>query len=164
MNFLKIFYKILFRIANKFGIACYFSADGEDVILTKYLSGVKNGLYLDIGCNLPITYSNSFQFYLLGWRGICIDPLPGLKKKFKYLRSKDLFINAGVVADKKKELRNFYFYPNSPDNSTFNSQRVKKLSKLFNRVNKFILKVPTITVKDLLSLFEDNFGGGGGAN
>ena len=38
------------RIINRiFKMPFGFSADGEDIILRKYLSGIKDGFYIDIG-------------------------------------------------------------------------------------------------------------------
>ena len=40
----------LFRVLSKiFGLSFSFSSDGEDAILIKYLSKIKNGNYIDIG-------------------------------------------------------------------------------------------------------------------
>ena len=88
-----------------------FSQEGEDRLclsLLRNVIGQFNGeiFYLDIGCNDPIKYSNTYLFYKLGYRGICIDPLPKSKEKFKSIREKDLFINAAVTdKDGEKELQ-----------------------------------------------------------
>ncbi len=69
-----ILYKILRKIIIFFGVPLHFSSDGEDYILQKIFSNLKNGYYIDIGSHHPILHSNTFLFYLNGWRGVCVDP------------------------------------------------------------------------------------------
>ena len=100
--FVKIFYYLV-KVFNKaVGIPFSFSHDGEDLILIKYLSNLKNGNYIDIGSHQPVNGSNTFFFYLKGWKGICIDPLPNLKYKYSLIRRRDKFINAGLITSRKK--------------------------------------------------------------
>ena len=101
---IKIFIFYFKSLLNKFGITLTFSSDGEDSVLIKWLGGIKNGFYVDIGSHKPLFSSNTYGFYLLGWKGICIDPNPGLKLKYKIFRSSDLFINSALVFDKKKRM------------------------------------------------------------
>jgi FkbM family methyltransferase len=151
-------YKILNRVSHIFGISYSFSSDGEDYVLNKYLQGIKNGNYVDIGSNHPIRHSNTFLFYLMGWRGICIDPIPQLKSKYQKLRPNDVFINAGIMgsASIQNELK-FYYYKNFPDNSTFDSKRVKELERLFNRKPTSVTDIPVISVSNLVdSIYKKN--------
>ena len=65
----------------------------EDLILFCIFYDVENGFYIDIGANDPDFMSVTKAFYLAGWRGINIEPLPD---KFKYLEQKrpnDIIIN-----------------------------------------------------------------------
>ena len=97
------FLYFIVRVFSKiFGIAFSFSSDGEDVVLMKYLSRIKKGYYIDIGSHHPVKHSNTFLFYLLGWKGVCIDPLPNLKTKYKFFRRRDKFVNAGIVGSGPK--------------------------------------------------------------
>ena len=66
---------ILFRKMN-----VSFSVSGEDILLSQLLkkNPTLDNSYIDIGCHDPIIRSNSYYFYLRGWRGICIDPNPFL--------------------------------------------------------------------------------------
>ena len=78
----------------------------------KYLAKIENGKYIDIGANAPVWGSNTFYFYLLGWRGVCLDPLPNLKNKYRLIRGKDKFINASIFGSKSRNQYklNFYYY------------------------------------------------------
>jgi len=74
---------------------CY-SQEGEDLILETFFHGIKNGLYVDIGSYHPKLYSNTYLFYLKGWRGINIDARPGSKSLFDVARPKDINIETAV--------------------------------------------------------------------
>ena len=157
-------YRILFRICNIFGISYSFASDGEDYILLKYLRGIKNGCYIDIGSHKPIKHSVTFYLYLLGWKGVCVDPLPFLKKSYKVLRNKDLFINAGVQGglDKNEQQKmSFFFYKKNPDNSTFDKKSVDSLIELYGRYPSSEYSVPVISVSKLLDEFKFNYNSDG---
>ncbi len=59
-----------YPVVNRFG-----SQSEEDSILRE-LMPEDNGVYVDIGAAHPIDNSNTWQFYLRGWRGLLIEPLP----------------------------------------------------------------------------------------
>jgi FkbM family methyltransferase len=77
----------------------YYSQGGEDVHILTLLDDKSNGFYIDIGCNDPIHYSNTFKMYTLGWMGILVDGNPKLIEKAKKVRKKDICINALVSND-----------------------------------------------------------------
>ena len=104
MIILSKFLVLLKKSFLKFCIGIHFSSDGEDVIINKWLSGIKKGFYIDIGSHKPLFSSNTFDLYLNGWQGICIDPNPGLKLKYTLLRSLDIFLNAAIVLNNKKKI------------------------------------------------------------
>ena len=80
--------------------ALSFANAGEDMALRKLLkhriARRQGGMYLDIGCAAPISISNSYLFYCLGWRGVCVDPNPEAAPYWKESRPEDIFINAAV--------------------------------------------------------------------
>lgn len=149
------FYKLLIKIFRIFGFHGYFSCDGEDQILEKYFFGIKKGNYIDIGSHHPVNLSNTFLFYLKGWSGICIDPIPLFKTHYKILRPKDLFLNAGIKPhnSNKDDEMNFYFYKKYPDCSTFDKERVDNLISRFDRIPTSINKVPLISVDNLINYY-----------
>ena len=144
---------IFFRsILNKLGIRINFSTDGEDIILDKWLGGINNGFYVDIGSHNPIQFSNTYGFYLNGWSGICIDPNPGLKLKYSLFRSLDLFINSAIVLKKKRGNNLFYYYKNNTDLNTFSKKRVAIQHKLYGRYPTKKIKIDQLTIEDLVKL------------
>ena len=148
-----ILYKILRKIIIFFGVLLHFSSDGEDFILHKIFSKLKNGYYIDIGSHHPILHSNTFLFYLNGWRGVCVDPLPNLIWKYKFFRGKDKFIPAGFDSKKSNKKLTFYHYANTPDNSTFNKERVLELKNKFSRIPTEEIEVNIVNHDDVMKSF-----------
>ena len=144
-----IFFRLLL---NKFGFSINFSSDGEDSILFKWLGGIDSGFYVDVGSHKPLFSSNTYGFYLNGWRGICIDPNPGLKLKYLLFRYSDLFINSAIVFNDNKKKNLFYYYKKNTDLNTFSKQRVDIQQKLYDRYPTKILKVDQIKVENLIEL------------
>ena len=101
MNIIILFYKAKSKLIRFLGFTPSFSLDGEDSILNKYFCNFHKGNFIDIGSNEPIKHSNTFSLYLRNWSGICIDPLPNLKRKYKFYRPKDFFINDWISGNLK---------------------------------------------------------------
>ena len=155
----KIFYFCVKAVNKIAGLPFSFSNDGEDFVLLKYLSKIKDGKYLDIGSHKPVRGSNTFLFYLLGWKGVCIDPLPNLQNKYKLIRRRDKFINAAVFGSNSSNHTdlNFYYYKNHTDNSTFDPERVKQLSDTFGREPSAAIPVPKTNVSEIISSNQEFF-------
>lgn len=96
-----------------------FSQEAEDLILYRLICHKSSGFYIDVGAHHPYRFSNTFKFYLLGWRGINIDPLPGSKLLFDKSRPRDLNIEAAVMKNRKEPL--MYYMFNEPALNTFDS-------------------------------------------
>lgn len=158
--FTNTFYFLVKGFCKIAGLSFSFSSDGEDFALMKYLSKIKNGNYIDIGSHQPVKHSNTFLFYLSGWKGICIDPLPSLKNKYRFIRGRDKFINAGVFGSQStnQEELNFFYYKNHRDNSTFDPERVKELSSNFQREPSSVITVAKISVAEIISSSQSYFG------
>jgi FkbM family methyltransferase len=96
----QIFSAEIFRkILDPYNI-CSYSQTGEDRILESLV--VEPGFYVEVGCNHPQSYSNTFNLYKSGWIGITIDANDELIQKHQKLRKRDLSVCA-VVSDKERE-------------------------------------------------------------
>ncbi|MBE9109122.1 FkbM family methyltransferase [Nodosilinea sp. LEGE 07298] len=73
-----------------------FSQEGEDRILVRLFGRQENGFYIDVGAHHPQRFSNTYLFYLKGWRGINIDAMPGSMDLFKAIRPEDINIEAAI--------------------------------------------------------------------
>lgn len=75
-----------------------FSQFGEDRLLDFYVGNKEVGFFVDVGCNHPIRYSNTFRLYLRGWRGLAIDADSEILCEYRRVRPKDTTICA-VISD-----------------------------------------------------------------
>lgn len=125
-----------------------FAQVGEDMILDRYFGEKKSGFYVDIGANHPYIYSNTYKFYLKGWRGINVDANPGTKRLFDSLRPKDINIQTGVSLI-PGEL-DFYMFENNVFN-TFDKQTAEGHCKEFSISVKEITKVQTMALTEILN-------------
>lgn len=72
----------------------------EDLILFCFFHDVKKGFYIDIGANDPNYISVTKAFYLRGWNGINIEPLPEKFQSLLKFRNRDINLQIGVGAIK----------------------------------------------------------------
>lgn len=85
-----------------------YSQTGEDriihALLAKYKGpyGEEKGFYVDVGCNHPTKFSNTFELYKRGWRGITVDANQTLMNQHRQQRPADTSICA-AVSDSEKE-------------------------------------------------------------
>lgn len=127
-----------------------FSQEGEDLLLTRIFGYQENGFYVDVGAHHPQRFSNTYLFYLKGWRGINIDAMPGSMKTFNDIRSEDINIEA-AISDSADELTYYMF--NEPALNGF-SETISRRKDGLN--DYFILnEIPIKTQK--LSEILDNY-------
>lgn len=66
-------------------------------MIPRRLLGSRNtGFYVDIGSCYPISMSNTYGFYRLGWRGLNVDARPGSMRWFRLLRRRDINVEVAV--------------------------------------------------------------------
>jgi len=82
-----------------------YSQLGEDLEIRKWLPE-NQGFYIDIGSGFPISGSNSFYFYRLGWKGVAIDPILSNIMLHRLFRSKDKTNNC--LVGETTITKNFY--------------------------------------------------------
>ena len=101
-----------------------FSQEGEDMVLAGlfYLKNTR-GFYVDVGAHHPQKLSNTYRFYLDGWNGINIDPLPEGIKVFNDIRPRDINLEY-AISDDERELTYYEF--NQPAINTFSGELAKK--------------------------------------
>ena len=112
-----------------------YSLSNVDLVIERIFKKKKNGVFIDVGCNHPIKYNNTYLLYKKGWRGINIDLDQESIDQFNKLRSEDDNIQTLVTSfdDEEKEL---YFYHNRSAINTISKElaesRNKNLKKLKN--------------------------------
>lgn len=102
---LSLFYTIRKGLNPKSKV--FYSQHGEDGLI-QFLIGESDGFYIDVGCNHPVEISNTFRFYLQGWKGLCIDANESLIRQFKETRKQDKVV-CSAVSEKAEELEFFEF-------------------------------------------------------
>lgn len=74
----------------------HYSQEGEDVILARMFEHQSSGFYVDIGAHHPRRFSNTRLLAEKGWRGINVDPLPGVMKLFRKDRPADINLEIAI--------------------------------------------------------------------
>lgn len=131
------------KIYKRYNIS--FSKAGDDIQLMKLINNNVPGAYVDIGSWHPVKASNTYYFYVRGWRGICIDPNPELLALYKQLRPKDNFINAGIG---NAENSLVYYMLEESSMNTFSKDFIK-MQELESKIIKQI-SVPLYSLKEIL--------------
>ena len=80
----------------------------EDLILFSVFYDVENGFYIDIGANDPNIISVTKNFYIRGWYGINVEPLPDKYQDLTKYRKRDINLQIGV--GKMKENGTLYVH------------------------------------------------------
>lgn len=74
-----------------------FTQFGESEVIQGLVPSL--GVYLDIGSGRPVSGSNTFGLYKLGWRGILADPLRANIVSSKLVRKRDIAIQCIVGSE-----------------------------------------------------------------
>jgi FkbM family methyltransferase len=131
-----------------------FSQSGEDLICKFVLDvlGVHQVRYLDIGTHDPIIINNTYLFYKLGGRGVCVEADPDLVSNIKKARPDDTVIHA-AVATQSAGPRDFYLM----SESTLNTMSAAEANRLVDSEGCSIrekIEVQTIGINELI---KENF-------
>ncbi len=127
-----------------------FSKSGDDIQLMKLINNSSPGLYVDIGSWHPVKASNTYFFYLRGWKGICIDPNPELLDLYTRFRPKDLFLNC-ALGNSDQNLNYYMLSDKYTSMNTLDYDFIVK-HKLENEV-KEVKNIPVHNLKDLLEQY-----------
>ena len=126
-----------------------YSSSGEDLWLRQFmkprLRTGQPGFYVDIGANLPYSTSNSFLFYCMGWRGICIDANPRFREEFSARRPRDILINAAV-----SDLGQSLYFAEALIPAGHKLGRVSQDAGGFSQIFGTPLQVPAMTMAEVL--------------
>lgn len=127
-----------------------YSESGEDAVISRYFKYPKQGVYVDIGCNHPIEHNNTYLFYRLGWRGICVDANPMFAPLYAQNRPEDNFICCGVAAN--PGTLTFYRFDNGHAVSSFDKNHADFWVEASGGVNKYAEEpVAVRTINEILT-------------
>ena len=66
-----------------------YSLSNVDLVIERIFKNKNNGVFIDVGCNHPIKYNNTYLLYKKGWSGLNIDFDKSSIDQFKKLRKRD---------------------------------------------------------------------------
>lgn len=142
-----------------------YSISAVDLVIDRLFSNIKKGIYVDIGCNHPIKYNNTYLLYKRGWDGINIDLDKKSIVQFNKLRKNDTNINT-LVTSKDDEEKLFYFYHErsaintiSKDLADSRTTKPKKVLKLKGKTINTIIESTRYKNKkiNLISIDIENY-------
>ena len=122
-----------------------YSFGSVDLLINYYFKNKQKGVYLDVGCQHPISNNNTYLLYKKGWSGINIDLDFKSIQLFNLARSSDININATVSSGEfTKEL--FFYHDKSPINTI-----EKKIADYQSAKVTEVRSVETKTLNDILT-------------
>ena len=101
-----------------------YSISYVDLVIDRIFSKIKKGVYIDLGCNHPIKYNNTYLLYKRGWCGINIDSDRKSIDEFNKFRKNDHNVNA-LISSKNREIK-YYFYHDRSALNTVDFNLIKK--------------------------------------
>ena len=104
INLLKKFYykkysKISYSISN------------VDLVIDRMFANKKKGNFIDLGCNHPIKFNNTYLLYKRGWRGLNIALDQTSIDEFNKIRNFDFNVQA-LISNSSNENKKIFFYHN----------------------------------------------------
>ena len=99
------------------------SLSNVDVVIDHIFKNIKKGIYIDVGCNHPIKYNNTYLLSKRGWTGINIDADKTSIELFNKYRKNDYNVN-NIVSD-DVNIKKFYFYHNRSAINTVSKELVE---------------------------------------
>lgn len=124
-----------------------YSQEGEDLILERVFENQESGFYVDVGAHHPVRFSNTYRFYIRGWRGINVEPNADMLRLFQRRRKRDINLGYGVG---QREGSLDYFMFNEPALNSFDRQFSEQRQSERYR----IVEVRQVAVKPLSRILE----------
>ena len=139
-----------------------FAQHGDDIIALAILEtmGISKPTYLDVGAHHPFNISNTALMYIMGCRGINIEPNPVLFDLFPVQRPQDVNLNFGI-SDTKGMMKFFIFNELSglntfdPDRAAFVER--SGLAKLIKTIDVEVTTLEDVVIRHSAGVFPDFF-------
>ena len=134
-----------------------YAQSGEDLIVAFLLADIlqiAKPTYLDIGAHHPYEINNTYFFYKLGFRGVCVEANPKLIGPFKRWRRRDACLNVGV-GDGSTNRADFYVM-NLPSLSTFSKKERDSYTMSGYSVKK-VIQVDLVSINAIIAKYYTPF-------
>lgn len=122
-----------------------YSLSNVDLVIERIFRKKKKGIYIDVGCNHPIKYNNTYLLYKKGWHGLNIDLDKKSIDQFNKLRKRDINILTLVTSIDNEEKELYYYHERSAINTIS-----KELAKSRNQRHKEIKKIKGISLNSII--------------
>ena len=131
----------------------YYSQHGEDEYIKKLFPNINNGICIEVGAYDGTSCSNTRHFEKLGWRALCIEPIPSAFEKCKKIR-KECY--QCCISDKDAEEKEFTIFQLGGDNKSAISSLIPD-ERLIESHKHLITNVTkkNVKVRSLNSLLEE---------
>ncbi len=134
-------------IGNNWLESTYFSQFGEDVLIRSYFPKSKrDGVFVDVGAYQPVSLSNTYYFYLKGWRGINVEPNPVGIAAFNKYRPLDINLQVGV--SEVPGTLSYHMIPDKPFENTFSQSQADIRHE--PGLNEQVVELPVDTLANIL--------------
>ena len=143
-----------------------YSISNVDLIIDRMFSKVEKGVFIDLGCNHPIKFNNTYLLYKRGWRGINIDLDKESIDEFNKIRDKDYNVQSLISSNIGEEKEIYYYHSRSAINTLSREllehrktkkDSIKILKETTNTLENIIKKSPFKNQKiNLLSIDIEN--------
>ena len=110
--------------------------------------GIAKPTYLDIGAHDPIWLSNTYLFYRLGCRGVCVEPDPRAYRTIKRVRPRDTCVQCGVGAGANNAAPFYVMDP--PTLSSFSKEFIDSNLSCPTYRLKDIVTIPLLTTSEII--------------
>ncbi len=124
-----------------------YSISNVDLIIDRMFSKINNGSFIDLGCNHPIKFNNTYLLYKRGWRGINIDLDKRSIEEFDQIRNEDYNVQSLISSTKGKE-KEIYFYHTRSAINTVSDKLVKYRKTDMDKIQ--IIKQNTDTLENII--------------
>lgn len=84
-----------------------YSQFGEDKVISLLLPE-RSGRYWDLGAGHPVEHSNSYLLYRRGFRGLAVEPIRELTRKWRRTRRRDHVVQSLVSVDTRSATSQFW--------------------------------------------------------
>ena len=142
-----IWNKIKNRFIGQFPRVSY-SRTGEDLIMEELFRNKYSGFYVDIGAYHPINFSNTYKYYLKGWKGINIDPSIETINSFNRVRPRD--INLNLAVGEAAGVSDYFVFENDASMNTISQVFMEEAQK---KIGLILSEKREIEVDTLESVF-----------
>ena len=142
-----------------------YSLSNVDLIIDRIFNKKKKGIFIDVGCNHPIKYNNTYLLYKKGWSGLNIDFDKESIAQFNKLRKRDTNVQTLITSFDGEE-KDLYFYHNRSAINTLSKElantrknKYKEIKKIKGRsLNSVVEETKYKNFKiDLLSIDIENY-------